>query len=113
METFILLTRVAPEAVRAPKNLDELERKASDLIHQDCPDVKWVANYAVLGPYDYLDIFTAPDIATAAKVAAIVRSYGRAHSEIWPATEWQTFKDMLYHLTDVAKGEAAGGGPSR
>ncbi len=107
METFIMLTRVAPAAVRTPHTLEILERNATEHIRKDCPDVKWVANYALLGPYDYLDIFTAPDTATAAKVAAIIRSYGRAHSEIWPATEWHAFKDMLHHLTHVTKDEAA------
>lgn len=107
METFIMLTRIAPAAVRTPQALEALEQRATEHIRKDCPDVLWIVNYAVLGPYDYLDIFTAPDIATATKVSAIVRSYGRAHSEIWPATEWREFKDMLRHLTQVTKDEAA------
>jgi hypothetical protein len=35
--------------------------------------VTWRANYAVLGPYDYLDIFETPDIEAAMKVSTIVR----------------------------------------
>jgi uncharacterized protein with GYD domain len=57
--------------------------------------VKWISNYAILGPYDYLDIFSAPDLDQAVKVAAIVRSYGHASTEIWPALEWEQFKKTL------------------
>ena len=35
--------------------------------------MKWVVNYAILGPYDYMDIFEAPDETVAAKVVMIIR----------------------------------------
>jgi uncharacterized protein with GYD domain len=47
-----------------------------------------VANYAILGPYDYLDIFGAPDETTAAKVVMIIRSYGHGQTETWTAMPW-------------------------
>jgi uncharacterized protein with GYD domain len=102
MTTFIMLTRVAPEAARTPQMLEMLEHKAMEHIRAECPEIKWVANYAVLGPYDYVDIFTAPDVATATKVSTIIRRYGGAHSEIWAATEWREFKDMLHHMPHAA-----------
>ena len=60
--------------------------------------VEWLANYAILGPYDYLDIFRAPDVETAMKVATIVRTFGHAHTEVWAATEWKQFKEMVRNL---------------
>jgi len=100
MYPFILLTRLAPMALSTPQHLDDLEKKVKAEIERDCPDVRWVANYAILGPYDYLDIFEAPDTTTATRVATIVRSYGHASTEVWAATEWKTFKDLVHKLEE-------------
>ena len=66
---------------------------------RECPHVERKLSYAVLGvPADYLDIFTAPDVETAAKVAAIVRTVAHAQTEIWAATEWATFVELMRSL---------------
>ena len=98
MSTFVLLTRVDPAALRSPQSLEQLERQVSEGVRAQCPKVKWPASYAVPGPYDYVDIFDAPDIETAAKVSTLVRTNGRAHSEIWAATAWDTFKRMVHAI---------------
>ncbi len=36
--------------------------------------MRWLGNYAILGPCDDLDLFEAPDEAVAAKVVMIIRS---------------------------------------
>ena len=38
--------------------------------------MKWVANYWLRGPYDYLDIYEAPNEEVATKVSAIIRTLG-------------------------------------
>jgi uncharacterized protein with GYD domain len=98
MQSFVMLTRIAPEAMRSPKSLEELERTAMDRIRTICPQIKWIANYAVLGPYDYLDVFEAPDVETATKVAALIRTFGHATTEIWAATPWDRFKKVIHDL---------------
>lgn len=100
MSTFILLTRLSPDAVTSPHAVGVLEGRATRAVEIECPDVEWVASYAILGPHDYLDVFRAPDVATAAKVAALVRIAGHATTEVWPATEWQRFKQMVAALPD-------------
>jgi len=102
MATFIMLTRISSEAVKTPQNLEKLEQDAMQHIRTACPEVEWCHSYALLGPYDYLDIFEAPDIETAAKVATLIRAYGRAHSEIWAATEWARFKEILRGMPRAA-----------
>ena len=69
-----------------PSTIDELGQKVIDKLNAECPEANWIASYAVLGPYDYLDLFEAPDNETATKVAVIVRTFGHATREIWPAT---------------------------
>lgn len=98
MPTFIMVTRLASGALRSPKSLEELEKRAMERIRSECPGVEWVGNFAILGPWDYLDIFRAPDIETATKVATLVRTFGHAHTEVWTATEWQRFKEIIRDL---------------
>jgi len=98
MPTFIMLTHLAPTALTSPQSLEELERLAVKRIQAECPQVEWLQNYAILGKYDYLDIFTAPDIETAMKVSTVIRTFGHAHTEVWPATEWRRYKEMIRNM---------------
>ena len=99
MPTFVMLTRLSPEAVRSPAALEQLERQAMDRVRQQCPGVEWIGSYAILGPCDYLDIFRAPDIESAARVSTLVRTFGHAQTEIWTATEWDRFKELVRSLS--------------
>lgn len=95
MATYAMLTRLTPEAVRAPADLKRLETAVSDRIKRECPGVRWIASYAVLGPCDYLDLFEAPDEEAAAKIVMIVRSFGHAETETWTALPWERFERLI------------------
>jgi uncharacterized protein with GYD domain len=95
MPIYVMLTRVSPEMLSEPSGYVELERDIMERIRSECPGVQWLHNLAVLGPYDYLDVFRAPDNETAMKVSAVVRTRGHAHVEVWAAEEWQRFKELM------------------
>ncbi len=98
MVTYVMLTRLSPQALARPESVAELNREVEDKIKEECSGVRWIANYAVLGPCDYLDIFEAPDSDTATKVALLVRSFGHATTETWVATQWERFVDLAKDL---------------
>ncbi len=98
MPTYVMLPRISPASLSDPGSFVELERRAIERLRADIPEVDWTLNLATLGPYDYLDVFRAPDNAAAMKVSAIVRSLGHAHVEVWAAEEWSRFKDLVGDL---------------
>ena len=108
MTTFAVLTRLSPETLTRPEAVTELNERVTERIKQECPQVTWKANYAVLGPYDYLDIFDAPDADTATKVCLIIRSFGHATTETWVVTPWQRFSDLAGTLGHAAEARPAG-----
>ncbi|HYU15726.1 MAG TPA: GYD domain-containing protein [Candidatus Acidoferrum sp.] len=95
MPQYVMLTRLSPEAVKIPADLKKLETAVADRVRKDCPQVKWINSYAILGPCDYLDIFEAPDEEAAARVVMIVRSFGHAQTETWTAVPWDRFEHLI------------------
>lgn len=106
MPLFLMQTQVSPDALAQPRSLQTLERHVADRIVEHCPEVHWVASYAVLGACDYVDLFEAPDIETAFRVSVLVRSHGHASAQVWPALAWPAFKRELALLP---RAEAATG----
>jgi uncharacterized protein with GYD domain len=102
MPHFVMLTRISSQSLHQPKSFETLERHAAEQVEKACPEVKWIANYAVAGPYDYVDIFEAPDLQGAMRVSALMRSYGHAHTEVWPALPWAEFKKLVHALPGAA-----------
>jgi len=95
MATYVTLTKLTPEAVKTPAHLTKLERAVAERIARECPQAKWLASYAILGPCDYLDIFEAPDELAAAKVVTIIRSFGHGQTETWTAVPWERFRTVV------------------
>jgi uncharacterized protein with GYD domain len=98
MATYAMLTRLSPEALTRPTGVAELNRKVQRRVKQECRGVKWLANYAVLGPCDYLDIFESPDVETATKVALLVRALGHATTETWVLTPWDRYLGLTQRM---------------
>jgi prolyl-tRNA editing enzyme YbaK/EbsC (Cys-tRNA(Pro) deacylase) len=95
MMTFAMLTRLSPDASHAPARLRLLEREVVRRIEAECPTLRWIANYVVLGNHNYFDLFAVPDMETALKVSLIVSAFGPAHTEMFPLIDWAEFKLLL------------------
>ena len=61
MATYILLTKLSPEVAKQMKDRAQIGRAWLEQVKTKCPEVKFVSHYALLGDYDFLDIFEAPN----------------------------------------------------
>lgn len=95
MATYIILSRVSPEALADPRGFKELARAVSEKIKNDCPGVVWRDSYATMGRFDVVDIVDSDDPKQVEKAAVIIRSVGHSMTETLPATPWKEFLETL------------------
>jgi uncharacterized protein with GYD domain len=95
MATYILMTKLTPEVTSAVKNREKIGKAWLKRVNEVCPDVKWISHYALLGPYDFMDIYEAPDDETAAKVSWLTLSAGALQAESWPAITYSRYLEIV------------------
>jgi uncharacterized protein with GYD domain len=95
MKTFILLTKLSPEITKQMKDRAKLGRNWLEQVKEKCPEVKFIEHYALLGPYDFLDIYEAPDEETAAKVSMISLSNGAFEAQSLIAIPYKKFLNLV------------------
>ena len=95
MKTFILLTKLSPEITKQMKDRARLGRNWLEQVKEKCPEVKFIEHYALLGPFDFLDIYEAPDEETAAKVSMISLSNGALEAQSLIAIPYKKFLDLV------------------
>jgi uncharacterized protein with GYD domain len=95
MATYVILSRVSPEAFTDPAGFRQLARAVSSTIKEECPNVTWKASYSTLGRFDVVDIVESDDPKQLERAALIIRSVGHSITETMPATEWEEFLDKL------------------
>lgn len=98
MPTYFLATKLSPESTQSASIIMENGKRWLDAVHRHCPDVKWKQHFFLLGQYDFISIYEAPDNLTAAKVSAISMSLGALKAESWPAVPYTDFTEMLKDL---------------
>jgi len=98
MATYILVTKLSPELTKDVKKRAEIGRKWLDKVKKNCPEVKFIAHYALLGPYDFLDIYEAPNEESAARVSMISLSGGAVAAESWTAIPYKKFLGLIKDL---------------
>jgi uncharacterized protein with GYD domain len=95
MATFILMTKMGPEICRDVKHREMLGKRWKKAITEKCPQVHFLAHYALLGSYDFLDIYEAPNEEVAAKVSMITLEQGAVTAESWTAIEYGRFLELM------------------
>jgi uncharacterized protein with GYD domain len=95
MPLFVLMTRLAPETVQDASSRRAMGKEWIKKVHEACPEVNFLSHYALLGPYDFMDIYEAPSIETAHRVSLISRSQGALSAESWPAMPYENFLELL------------------
>lgn len=94
MKTFILLTKLSPEVAKQMKDRAKIGRAWLEQVKDKCPEVKFISHYALLGGYDFIDIYEAPDEETAAKVSMISLSNGAFMAESLMAIPYKRFLEL-------------------
>ena len=95
MGLYVLMTKLTPEISGDLKKREAIGKEWKKKVDALCPDVKWISHFALLGPYDFMDIYEAEDEETAAKVSMITRASGALAVETWPAMTWSRFIEIV------------------
>lgn len=99
MKTFILLTKLSPDTSRQIKDRARLGRTWLEQVKEKCPEVKFIAHYALLGEFDFLDIYEAPDEETAAKVSMISLANGAFQAQSLIAISYKRFLELADEIS--------------
>jgi uncharacterized protein with GYD domain len=98
MPIYTLLTKLSPETLKHLDSKKEMGRAWYVKIKEACPGVKWLHHFALLGPFDFMDIYEAADDSEAAKVSMITLAQGAASAENWPVLEYKQYLELLKDL---------------
>jgi len=98
MATYILMTKLGPGQIEDLKQREEIGREWHQRIKAACPGIKFISHYALLGSFDFMDIFEAPDEETAAKVSFITQAMGAVNAESWTAIPYGRFLEVVQEV---------------
>lgn len=106
MATFVLMTKLGPGVVGDRRTRRERGREWKAAVDAHCPSVRWIAHYALLGQYDFMDVYEAPDAATAFRVSSLSRAHGAITAESWPAVSYESYLGLVEPLEPGAARDA-------
>jgi len=98
MQTYILFTKLSTDLSYEMKNRERQGRSWLEQVRAKCPKVKFLAHYAILGEYDFIDIYEAPDPETAAKVSMISQANGALHARSMLAIQYKRFIELANEM---------------
>lgn len=95
MPTFVMMTKLSPEILGDPRGRKAMGKEWLAKVSKSCPEVKWLSHYAILGRYDFMDIYEAPDSETAHKVSYLSRAEGAVEAESWQAVPYDRYLKLI------------------
>jgi len=98
MQTYILLTKFSPEQSIKMGDRKKQGREWLEQVKEKCPEVKFISHYALLGKFDFMDIYEAPDEESAAKVSMISLSNGAFQAESLMAIPYKRFLELAEEI---------------
>ncbi len=99
MTTFVLLSKVSDSGAGRLTSLMKMDEEFNQKLAEQCPQVKRIASYALLGAWDFLHVFEAPDAKTAAQVALIANSFGVSQTHTLTAIPFSEFREVIEKTT--------------
>jgi len=97
VRTYILMTKLS-QSLLEPQGRKTAGTEWMKSVEKHCPEVKWIAHYALLGQYDFMDIYEAPNDDVAMKVSLLSRAKGAVTAESWPAVPYERFLPLTASL---------------
>lgn len=91
MPTYVLMTKLSPQSMQDPRGRKRAGQEWKETVDKLVPGIRWHAHYALLGPYDFMDIYEAPNDEAAFRVSLLSRELGALVAESWPATPYEAF----------------------
>jgi uncharacterized protein with GYD domain len=93
MPTYLLMTTLTAQGVQTlkanPDRLREVNRDVEEL------GARVLHQWAVLGPFDFVNVVEAPDTATITKVSVALGARGSSKIQSWEALEIEDFLNQL------------------
>lgn len=93
MPTFVMLSTLSPHGVGTLKTHPERLREVNSEIEQ--MGARVIEQWAVLGPYDFVNIVEAPDERVIARVSVELAARGTAHFQTMTAIPIDDFLSLL------------------
>jgi uncharacterized protein with GYD domain len=95
MPMYVLMTKLGARSLEGPRGRRQMGKEWKAKVEKVCPGIRWIAHYALLGPYDFMDLYEAPDDASAMKVSLLSRELGAIQAESWPAVSYDKFLPIM------------------
>jgi uncharacterized protein with GYD domain len=109
MQTYVLMTKMSSKDAGLVEVGSKLRDRANgarewvDQVKALCPQVRFLAHFALLGHWDFMDIYEAPDEDTAAKVSLLSRAYGAHTVESWTAIPYERIMQLTEEIETLGE----------